>query len=116
MLSSACDAKPGEVLLVRKRYIATLSGCTRLMMPYATLAQLQRYAAANGATLMFVESQWDSERPFYHDLVGGAGSPDGFELLASDELPDGRRQFLFRLHPQSFGGQTGRAEGDSDAR
>ena len=116
MLETTCAATPGEVLLVRKRYIATLSSCTRLMMPYATLGQLQRYAEANGATLMFVESQWDSERPFYHALVEAPVAPDGFELLASDKLPDGRRRFLYRLHPQSFGSQPGGAEGDPDAR
>jgi 4-amino-4-deoxy-L-arabinose transferase-like glycosyltransferase len=98
MLKAACASNPREVLLVRKRYIATFSGCSRLTMPYATLEQLRHYAAGNGASLMFVESAWDSGRPFYRDLVGADRTPDGFELLANNQSADGNRQLLYRLH------------------
>jgi 4-amino-4-deoxy-L-arabinose transferase-like glycosyltransferase len=115
MLKTACASNPNEKLLVRKRYIATLSGCERLMMPYATLEQLLRYAAGNGATLMFVESQWDSKRPFYRDLVDAAKADADLELLARDELPDGRRQFLYRLHLQLPGSEAPGRDDDRDA-
>jgi hypothetical protein len=103
ILKAACASNPAEVLLVRKRYIATLSGCTRLTMPYAKLEQLRLYAEGNGASLMFIESAWDSGSPFYRDLVAADRAPDGFELLASNELPDGNWRFLYRLHLRSTG-------------
>jgi hypothetical protein len=103
MLKAACASNPGEVLLVRKRYIATFSSCTRLTMPYATLEQLRVYAQGNGASLMFVESAWDSGRPFYRALVAPDKPPEGFELLASHESSDGNRQFLYRLHLRPTG-------------
>ncbi len=103
MLKAACAAHPAEVLLVRKRYIATLSGCTRLTMPYAKLEQLRLYAEGNGASLMFIESAWDSESPFYRDLVAADRAPDGFELLASHESTNGNWRFLYRLHLRPTG-------------
>ena len=98
ILKAACAANPGEILLVRKRYIATFSNCSRVTIPYATLDQLRLYAEGHGATLMFIESAWDSARPFYRDLVVPDQSPDGFELLASNQSADGNRQLLYRLH------------------
>jgi len=100
ILKAACAANPDEVVLVRKRYVTTLSRCTRLVMPYATFDQLRTYAAANKATLMFVESEFDAMRPFYRELVEARQPPAGFELLASQDYPDGRRQFLYRFHLQ----------------
>lgn len=103
MLKTACASNPDELLLVRKRYIAMFSNCGRITMPYATLEQLRLYAEGNGATLMFVESQWDAKRPFYRDLTVAANAPHGFELLASHESPNGNRQFLYRLHVRPTG-------------
>lgn len=97
-LRSACASNPNEIVLARKRYITTLSGCTNLVMPYATFNQLRIYAVANNATLMFVDSRWDARRPFYRELVEVPQTPAGFELLASQEYPDGQRRLLYRLH------------------